>query len=173
MSWPGRPEGFSLIEVVIALGVISFALVGILALFPIAINSAAESKAETRIADIAQAVFTDLKKSLPSKAQLVASRSGTGLENATIKSLDLTVATDSYMVYDQDGVSMQEVSSGSWTGKATVPRAVYIAWLHVDPNPAIAAVSGLSQVRLMIEYPALADQVHRKHYEFVCLLGNR
>ena len=41
-------QAFSLIEIVLALGVISFAIVGIMGLFPVAMRAAQESQSETR-----------------------------------------------------------------------------------------------------------------------------
>jgi type II secretory pathway pseudopilin PulG len=55
-----RRAAFSLIEIVLALGIISFALVGIMGLFPVAMKSAQESQRETRSAHIAQQIFSDL-----------------------------------------------------------------------------------------------------------------
>jgi uncharacterized protein (TIGR02598 family) len=54
-------KAFSLIEVVLALGVASVALVGILALVPIALKTARTSQDETRVAQIAQKVCDDLR----------------------------------------------------------------------------------------------------------------
>jgi len=61
---PGRRiarEAFSLIEIVLALGIISFALVGILGLFPVAVKAAAESQQETQAALIARSIFDQLE----------------------------------------------------------------------------------------------------------------
>jgi len=54
-------QGFSLIEIILALGIISFALVGILGLFPVAVNAAADSQHETQAALIARSIFDQLE----------------------------------------------------------------------------------------------------------------
>src|SRR5438046_7110646 len=52
--------GFSLAEVVIALGVIAIAVVAILALFPAALQTGHSAQDETRAAQIAQTIFPRL-----------------------------------------------------------------------------------------------------------------
>ena len=47
-------RGFSLIEVVLALGIISFAIVGIIGLMPVAMKSAGDSMRETDATFIAR-----------------------------------------------------------------------------------------------------------------------
>jgi type II secretory pathway pseudopilin PulG len=59
--------GFSLAEVVIALGVIAVAVVAILALFPAALQTGHSAQDETRAAHIAQSVFGSLVAQAPSQ----------------------------------------------------------------------------------------------------------
>jgi uncharacterized protein (TIGR02598 family) len=54
-------RGFTLVEVILALAVMAIGLVGILGIFPVALNTARESKQETRIAQLAQTMFSDLR----------------------------------------------------------------------------------------------------------------
>src|SRR5205814_6531881 len=55
-----KGRGFSLAEVVIALGVIAIAVVAILALFPAALQTGHSAQDETRAAQIAQTIFPRL-----------------------------------------------------------------------------------------------------------------
>jgi len=55
-----RTRSFSLVEVVIALGVIAVGIVGILAVFPTALQTGHSAQDETRTAHIAQSVFGSL-----------------------------------------------------------------------------------------------------------------
>jgi uncharacterized protein (TIGR02598 family) len=64
-------SGFSLIEIVLAIGIISFALVGILGLFPVAVNAAANSQNETQAALIARSIFDQLGDQPESNARSV------------------------------------------------------------------------------------------------------
>ena len=58
-----RTAAFSLIEIVLAVGIVSFALVGILGLFPVALDSAAASQDATQASFIAEEIFSGLKAS--------------------------------------------------------------------------------------------------------------
>jgi uncharacterized protein (TIGR02598 family) len=57
---PEKRRGFSLAEVVIALGVITVGVVAVLGVFPIALQSGHSAQDETRAAHIAQSVFGSL-----------------------------------------------------------------------------------------------------------------
>ena len=59
-------RGFSLAEVVIALGVITVGFVAVLGVFPIALQTGHSAQDETRAAHIAQSIFGSLVASAPS-----------------------------------------------------------------------------------------------------------
>lgn len=65
MDWsegrPIRSQGFTLIEVVLALCVVSFGLVGILGLFPVGLNSVRESIQDTRSAHLSRSIAATLR----------------------------------------------------------------------------------------------------------------
>jgi uncharacterized protein (TIGR02598 family) len=56
----GRRRGFSLVEVVLALGIITVGVTAVLALFPIALQTSHSAQDETRAGHIAQSVFGSL-----------------------------------------------------------------------------------------------------------------
>jgi uncharacterized protein (TIGR02598 family) len=58
---PGRHRAFSLVEVVLALGVVSFALLGMVALLPIGIQSTKDSLEETNAINILSGLIADRK----------------------------------------------------------------------------------------------------------------
>lgn len=58
---------FSLVEVVVAIGVVSFAIVAILGVFPIGLKTARSSGDETRAAQIAQDILTSLAGQAPTR----------------------------------------------------------------------------------------------------------
>lgn len=177
MVCSGSGRGFSLAEVVIALGVVSFALVGILSIFPLALETAGDSKAEMRIASISQSIFTDLKTSKASRARLITRESPGQLSAATVKEMDLSIKSDAYALYDVDGSPLQETDSTAWTGRSQIPGAVFISKLHFEPYdpsvPGAPVISGLSRVDLTLETPAIAPQANRKKYTFSWLLKNQ
>ncbi len=54
-------SGFSLVEVMIAIGIVAFAVVGILTAFPVGIEAARDSRDENTAAMIADSVFTAMR----------------------------------------------------------------------------------------------------------------
>ena len=60
---PVRPDGFSLVEVTVAIGIFAFVIVGIIGLFPTALKIRAESALETRSSMIAQQLFSQVRSS--------------------------------------------------------------------------------------------------------------
>ncbi len=58
---PNRTRGFSLIEVVIALGVVAFALVAILGVFPAAFSQNRKSISDTRAAQLARMIVSTIE----------------------------------------------------------------------------------------------------------------
>src|SRR5438477_12330973 len=67
----GRRRGFSLAEVVIAIGVITVGLVSVLALFPTALQTNHSAQDETRAGHIAQSIFGSLVAQAPLQFTLV------------------------------------------------------------------------------------------------------
>jgi len=55
------PSGFSLVEVMLAVGIVAFAVVGVLTAFPVGIEAARDSRDETTAALIADDVFTRMR----------------------------------------------------------------------------------------------------------------
>lgn len=55
-----RSSGFSLVEVVLALGVVSFAIVAILGVLPIGLQSGRSAQDETRASQVAQNIFASI-----------------------------------------------------------------------------------------------------------------
>lgn len=64
-----QPEGFSLIEVAIAFGVISFALVVLLALLPVGLSSSRDGSAEEAATELLVATSADIRNSAPNAVQ--------------------------------------------------------------------------------------------------------
>ena len=61
ISRRGAQAAFSLVEVALAIGIVSFGLVGVLGTFPIALTSARESIAQTRSAELASSLFASFR----------------------------------------------------------------------------------------------------------------
>lgn len=65
-----RPRGFALVEIAIAIGIMAFALVGILSLLSVGMKTGRESTDDTVIATMATAVISQLRATNPSSATL-------------------------------------------------------------------------------------------------------
>jgi len=87
-------DGFSLVEVTVAIGIFAFVVVGILGLLPTAMKMRAESSQETRAVLIAQELLASVQAS-PSLRQ-VTLRDGPGLSSNNNQTFDLT--TQSFVV---------------------------------------------------------------------------
>lgn len=142
-------DAFSLIEIVLALGVISVAMVGIMGLFPVALRSAVESQRETRATLIAQQVFSDL-------------RAGTGTNRLVIRAGSPSPLT----------VNLSQQGSNSLAfdnnGRFTNGTATFILNLSVDTNTGVA---NLSRVQADVVTPAAAPAAARTTNTFVTLMN--
>lgn len=150
-------KAFSLIEIVVALGIVSFALVGIMGLFPAAMKSAKESQQETRATHIAQQIFDDLG-SLSGTNTFIAT--GTNIiDAASRQSVNLTVSGTYTVSYNL---------AGSPIGAGTSPSAVYLATVGVTPN---TPTLGLTRVQTTVQAPPEAANNLRSSYVFVTLMN--
>ncbi len=152
---------------VLALGVISFALVGIMGLFPVAMRSAQESQRETKAAFIAQQIFGDLKSLPGSRTMLVR---GPTVANASSRiSVDLSTASTHVLAYDDKGEGLTDnVQADSFANALNLPDAAYLAQVVVTPD---VPAAGLSRVQARIEAPPGAPSTNRSRYTFVTVLS--
>ena len=146
-------KAFSLIEIVLALGIIAFALVGIMGLFPVAMKSAQESQRETRATHIAQQIFSDLRTGSPTNLLIgVASNllpANTALSNSWSNTISFDV-------------------NGSLLGSGQNANAIFLAQVSGTPN---TPSPGLSRVQVDVEAPAVAATTNRSRYTFVTLMN--
>ncbi|MDD5199666.1 MAG: type II secretion system protein [Terrimicrobiaceae bacterium] len=153
---------FSLIEIVIAVGIISFALVGILGLFPAAINSATDSQRETQAALIAHRIFSDLGTQAPfqqTKDDLTKPDSVATVNLATTTKKTYTAE------YDEGGMLPGHASG---TGAKTTGAPVYYVETIVEPS---TQSPNLARVEIDVSAPASAPAARRKTFVFVTLLN--
>lgn len=134
-----KARAFSLIEIVLALGIISFAIVGIMGLFPAAMKSAQESQRETRAALIARQIFSDLKTHAGTNSFIA------NTENVLDPGLKVGLTSNSVVnvSYDADG---HPVSGGTPVSFETT-----LSVLADDP------VQGVSRVQASIRSTSVAS----------------
>jgi type II secretory pathway pseudopilin PulG len=170
-------NAFSLIEVVMALGIISFALVAILGLMPVGVQSAMDSQRETQVALIARSIFTDLQgRRDPTRFIVVNTKfSEDGdLPKSDLLNVDLSSEdSDFYLSYDSDGLpkgKIDESAFSSGKGDAGYVAHVQIKKLSDQSDPTIPDSEGLTEVQVAIEAPGAAAKDKRTSYPFITLL---
>lgn len=163
-----KKQAFSLVEITLALGIISFSLVGILGLFPVAMKSAAESQRQTRAALVAQSVFADLASgSYPTNTFFATGGDFTNPSDRTV--ISLRNASTNYIVYSEEGRPVKKVTAAEFK-TADSGTNVLGAILMVTPD---ATATNLSRVEVQVEAPMAASQTNRTKYNFVTFMLNR
>ncbi len=163
-SFPqGAERGFSLVEIMIALGIFSFAAVAILGLLPLALHLARESQNETRAAHIANQIFSDLRSSPPSLA-LIAVGSPVSLP-ASFLQRNLATAWTEAVYYDVDGRPVGAASHPSLAAKN--PEAAFVVSISTAPDQ---PVIGLTQAQVDVAAPAQATSARRTTNTFLTIL---
>lgn len=155
----GRPQAFSLVEVTIAIGVIAFALLAVIGLLPIGIQSSKDAGDDTRTSAIAQDVFNRTQGQLDGYVVMTASNNG------YIASLPSSVLTAGTFYYDSDGRFLSSSSPLSSTPTVSASGTpLYQA--QVTFAPISAATTGtlpgnvdgkvLTAVKVAIGWPVTA-----------------
>ena len=150
--------GFSLVEVVLALGVIAFAITGIMGLFPVAMRTALESQRETRATLIARKIFSDLEASTPDGLLIALGTDLTSVSSFISPKPSLTNSWQHVISYDNDGLPL---------GNGTNSAASFLASIQCSPN---TPITGLSRIQVDVMTPALAPAALRTTNTFVSLL---
>jgi len=159
-----RPQGggyrraaFSLLEVVIALGVITVGIVGVLAVFPTALHTAHSAQDETRAAHIAQSVFGSLVAGAPSRFNAV-------LLPPTSLSIDLTGSsspTSPTLYADNDGSLIPNSTNAAY--------AIFIYTNNSVPGFSEPATANLVTVR--VAWPANAPVANQTFRDYVRIIS--
>jgi uncharacterized protein (TIGR02598 family) len=129
---------FSLVEVTLALGIAGFALIAIVGLLPIGINSNQASIEQTAAAGVVRAIMADLRttpaeSSSSSSYQIVIPTAGTGMS-----------ATQQLLLREDGSLDIAAPRGAS---------SRYLAYVTFNAPPAKAATS----VRILVSWPAAGD----------------
>lgn len=163
-------EGFSLIEIVLALAVVSFAIVGIMGLFPVAMKSAQESQRETRAAQIARQIFDEIQSLPPSNTALIR---GPSITNVAYRITGINIANGSTNIlgYNEQGNGLSNsITPTEFLNPISVPDIFFVAKVAIVPQ---APPSKLSRLQVDVEAPATATSSNRSRYTFVTQLDQR
>lgn len=118
-----RLTAFSLIEIALALGIITFALVGIVGLFPVAVGAATDSQQETQAALIARSIFNQLQATPDTSTRKVTT--GDSYDDSASAEINLEATADTTIGYDVDGNPLSNPDD---------PKAVYSVQIRVTPT---------------------------------------
>jgi prepilin-type N-terminal cleavage/methylation domain-containing protein len=150
------PSAFTLAEVLIALGVISVAMAGILSLLPLALETALECKLETRATLIAQAIFADIQSGSGPSRRILTDQNRGGEYNSEILQIDGLDEVE--ILYDNEGLPLNDSARRE-------KRAVFVARITAYRDPFEAP--GLSAITVSIEHPAQAPSQRRRKHVFL------
>jgi uncharacterized protein (TIGR02598 family) len=153
-----RQAAFSLLEVVIALGVITVGIVGILAVFPTALQTGHSAQNETRAAHVAQSVFGSLVAQAPSQFSSVQIRLSDGTPAPAI---NLTT-TASYPLYaDNDGRLTNSAANAS-----------YLITIYTNSSvPGFSDPASANQVTVRVAWPANAPAANQTFRDYVRIVS--
>jgi hypothetical protein len=163
-----RRDAFSLVEVVLALGVVSFAIVAILGVFPVGLSLGHSAQDETRAPQIAQSIFGALAAQNLKRVGGQPELDGNGhlqLNNAArIPSvagpIDLTSSAD-VLIYARNDGTLSDSDAG----------ATYAITIRLNNAPAGFEPSFANQVTVSIGWPALAPVAARTTRDFVRIIS--
>ncbi len=173
---PDRPAaGFSLIEIVLALGVFSIAIVAILGLFPTALDAAQKGRQEAQATILARGVFSTLRGTPFDRAAVVVGLSGT---NEAYNYLNLgTPGQQRFVLYDFTGKPLSQNPEAA-INPVRGTSAIYLVTIKTDPvttdpvtGTPLTAASGLTNVSVTVEYPAAATPTVRSQHTFQSLIS--
>ena len=152
-------KAFSLIEVLLAIGIVSFAVVAIVGMLPIALNTAQDSMLDTDAAIITQRVFAELQAGTGTNRPVSINALG------DTKEIDLSSDGTNYLAFgDAGGVQSSPTSEAPITDTG-------VSFLGVVSVSTNTGIFHLSRVEVAITSPAAAPASSRKTNAFVTLMG--
>jgi type II secretory pathway pseudopilin PulG len=164
------PGAFSLVEVALSLAIISFAIIAIMGLFPVAMQTARESNRETRAALIARRIVDELQSLPGTNTALVRGPSVTN-PGWRITGLDLSSPSVHVLTYDEQGEGLtNDIAAGAFQNPISAPAAYFAAEVRVTPD---FPYLGISRVQATVEAPASAPSSRRSRLVFVTLMRQR
>ena len=169
-----RQQGFTLVEIALALGIFAFAIVAIMALFPVGLRSANESRVETIVTQIARTVLSDLRTGEFKKARIVIAPlpvAGTTPGPTQIREFDLSENPPGpvFLVYTAGGQIVKSLTSQAAYNKAN-PDGDFL--VKVESRLVQTTAPVLAQVTVTVESPAAAPVENRTTYPVVTLMGD-
>ena len=161
-----RRRAFTLVEIALSLGIAGFALVAILGVIPVAIETAKEARHETRATFIAQTIMETLRSGIEGNGTLQIDSNRE--VPVAFESIPLPPAIESVthdLAYDIGGTFLGQIKEYDYAmGQETLPGTVFIARLILRRN------GELVKTEVSVETPAIAAEPNRRKYSYVTLI---
>lgn len=160
------PDAFTLLELLIALGIFSYAIISLLVLFPMAQRSERESKEETRATLIATSILEVLE--LPSSNGLVRIEVGQSNSSPLWKELDPARKTNLSVVYNSIGQPLHALNEKERMEPISDHDADSVATLTLSPK---SSIPYLTTADVEVSCPPSAPAANRSLYRYARLLN--
>ena len=164
-----RTRGFSLIEVVIALGVITVGIVGVLAVFPTALQSGHSAQDETRAAHIAQSVFGSLVAQAPSQFNNIQIPLGGGAR--LTPGIDLTAVPTPTPVPPAPTIPTLYADNDGQLVDSTTNAAYAITIYTNNSVPGFTDPASANAVTVRVAWPATAPAANQTFRDYVRIVS--
>jgi len=149
-----------LVEVVIALGVITVGIVGILGVFPTALQTGHSAQDETRAAHIAQSVFGSLVAQAPSQFSNVRLPLYP-LPSPSPSAINLTTSSSYPLYADNDGQLSNSAAS-----------ATYAITIYTNNSvPGFTDPASANEVTVRVAWPANAPVANQTFRDYVRIIS--
>lgn len=168
------PSAFTLVEIALAIGIFAFTIVAIMALLPVGLHSANESRVQSIVTLIAHTVLGDLRTGELKKARILLAplpADGSAPAAASIREFDLSLdpPVPAYLLYGHDGCVIREIA-GADAYNDPAPEGGFV--IKVESKLVSSTTPLLAQVTVTIESPAAATSANRTKYPVVTLMGD-
>ncbi|MFZ4778565.1 MAG: prepilin-type N-terminal cleavage/methylation domain-containing protein [Terrimicrobiaceae bacterium] len=161
-----KQQGFSLVEVVIAIGVIAFAVLAMLGLFQVAIRSGGEAAEKMSLSRISRSVFDSLPSRDWSKVAGSSMPPGsTGITGFAALRENLAAGNPFLLRFDNQGNETGPSSEARYEAKLYVDEFPF-ATLASPPTAPAGLASPVLNLRLHVEWPMDAPVQNRKRAVF-------
>jgi len=167
-----KNASFSLVEIVVALAVTTVGIVAMLSLLPVGVNTALESRRETRTAYLAEQIVSDLRSSSFTNAAILTNNGSGALGVAT--NFNLGLASTNYLACDGAENVLSTATAAQYANGFSGASADYLVQITVVPTTLTNLSSVyLSSVSVEVSVPAQAVLSARSRYGFQTMIGNR
>lgn len=156
LSTKRNPAAFSLVEIVLALGMVAFAIVAILGVLPVGLQTSHGAQNDTRAALIAQAVFA----SLASQARVQFDNMQLILADGSLLAFPLAQSATIILYADNDGNLLHSGTNAAF---------VITGATNADPTGFDSGYA--NQVTLTVGWPATAAAANQTKRDFIRIIS--